>query len=414
MSGLHVYIPQPDRFVSRYSLLGSFATELMHAFAGMGCQVNTPQHTRGEPAIVIFFNTPQNVQALVQWVHSSVGDIRAAAILHFYVDHPLTLPAQQMDVLSNLPNYRLLLPCRDDAHILRFRWPKLKHITCAHGVPRTALCDVSTIESQHTAQQGTGGREIPLFVCGTIHTQPELDAMRSELPEPLHPTCDAVIDLLSKTPHLSFCQAFDLCLTAGITSPDHWRLLSSVQKYTTAVVNRARRSQLVVGLREIPTLLVGPAAWEEFCGGNIQYGGEIPYDQVASNLARARVSLAWGPTQFAHTYSERLLLSMAAGCATISDDRVMSGRDFAPDGGPASPPACALVDFSHPEEVAEVANLLLSSPEQSALLAARGRKAVEAGHLWEHRLPTFANAAEDALNSPWEQPPSPRPPAPTQ
>lgn len=403
MSGLHVYIPHPDRYVSRYSLLGAFATELMQAFAHAGCQVNTPTHTPGEPAIVVFFNTPQSVQALVQWVHSTVGDIRRAAILHYYVDHPLTLPAQHMDVMSNLPNYRLLLPCRDDAHVLRFRWPRLKHITCVHGVPRSSLCDASTLEREHTAQQGTGGREIPLFVCGTIHSQPQLDEMRSQLPDALYPTCDAIIDLLTRTAHLSFCQAFDLCLTAGITSPDHWRLLSSVQQYTTAVVNRVRRSQLVVGLREIPTLLVGPPAWEEFCSGNIQYGGEIPYADVASNLARSRVCLAWGPTQFAHTYSERLLLSMAAGCATISDDRVLSGRDFAPEG---TPPACALVDFSHPEEVAEVANLLLSSPDQSAILAARGRKAVEAGHLWEHRLPTFVHAAEDAFHTPWEQAPA--------
>jgi spore maturation protein CgeB len=192
---------------------------------------------------------------------------------------------------------------------------------------------------------------------------------------------------------MSFTQAFDLGLPANLHATNFWGLMEAVWKYATAKANTLRRVAIVKAMQGLPALVAGPAAWEPHCTGSIRYAGEIPYANVAGWLRQARVCVAWGPTQFAHTFSERLLVAMAAGCAAVTDDRLLARREFDPAGGK---PMCLFADAANPDAVRAAVERLLASPDEAATLARRGRKRVEAAHLWFHRIDTFAAAASDA------------------
>ena len=387
---LHVYIP--TQFVSRYSLLGVFARELAEAFAAAGAVVNARAHPSNQRGMFVLFNTPERTENIKSWVESTVGNLKDAAVLHYHVDHPLALHAPHMDEFATWPTYRLLMPCRDDGHMLRLRWPKLKHLTCGHGVSPTTLCSADSLADEHLVEQGEGPRRIPLVLAGTIHSPQELAQMRGALPEGLREIADAAAGLMAVSPQMAFTQAFDLSLPGGVFASDHWKLMEAVWRYATAHANATRRVMIAHAMQGIPALVVGPQAWEEHCTGTLRYGGELPYENLPELLRQARVTLAWGPTQFAHTYSERLLLAMASGCATVTDDRLTTRAQFLQD---ESQPACLVADVADPERVREAVDALLEAPDVAAAIACRGRAMVEAGHLWGHRLNTFAAAAGD-------------------
>lgn len=388
---VHVHIP--TQFVSRYSLLGAFAEELARAFAAAGAVVNAPRHPPGQRGLFILLNTPERTENIRSWIAATVGDMQNAAILHLHVDHPLALHAPHVDEFSRWPTYRLLMPCRDDTHLLGLRWPKLRHLHCMHGVPLEALCPLDPLEAEHLAPAGVGHRPVAVALAGSIHAPDELDQMRARLPEPVRDGADHVADLLASTPSMSFTQAFDLGLPGNLHATNFWGLMETVWKYATAKANTLRRTAIVKALQGLPALVAGPAAWEPHCRGTIRYAGEVPYASMATWLRAARVCVAWGPTQFAHTHSERLLLAMAAGCACVTDDRLLARREFDPAGGT---PACLFADASKPDAVRAAVDRLLASPQEAATLARRGRKRIEAGHLWFHRIDTFAAAASDA------------------
>ncbi|MEI7658119.1 MAG: glycosyltransferase [Phycisphaerae bacterium] len=388
---VHVHIP--TQFVSRYSLLGAFAEELARAFVAAGAVVNAARHPPGQRGLFILLNTPERTENIRSWIASTVGDTLNAAILHLHVDHPLALHAPHIDEFVRWPTYRLLMPCRDDAHLLGLRWPRLRHLHCMHGVALDALCPLEPLEAEHRSPAGEGARPVAVALAGSIHSPAELDEMRSRLPEPVREGADHVADLLASSPSMSFTQAFDLGMPSNLQSSDHWRLMESVWKYATAKANTRRRTAIVTAMQGLPALVAGPAAWEPHCTGTIRYAGEIAYAKMAAWLRAARVCVAWGPTQFAHTFSERLLLGMAAGCACVSDDRLLARREFDAPGGK---PACLFADASRPDTIRAAVERLLASPDEAVTLARRGRKRVEASHLWLHRIDTFAAAASDA------------------
>jgi hypothetical protein len=390
---LSVHVHIPTQFVSRYSLLGAFAEELARAFAAAGAIVNAPRHPPGVRGLFILLNTPERTENIRSWIAATVGDMQNAAILHLHVDHPLALHAPHVDEFSRWPTYRLLMPCRDDTHLLGLRWPKLRHLHCMHGVPLEALCPLEPVESEHRAAPGQGARPVAIALAGSIHAPAELDDMRSRLPEPIQGAADHVATLLASSPSMSFTQAFDLGLPANLHATNFWGLMEAVWKYATAKANTLRRVAIVKAMQGLPALVAGPAAWEPHCTGSIRYAGEIPYANVAGWLRQARVCVAWGPTQFAHTFSERLLVAMAAGCAAVTDDRLLARREFDPAGGK---PMCLFADAANPDAVRAAVERLLASPDEAATLARRGRKRVEAAHLWFHRIDTFAAAASDA------------------
>lgn len=381
---VHVHIP--TQFVSRYSLLGRFAQELAEAFTLAGAVVNAPRHPANERGLFVLFNTPERIEQVKAWIESTVGELRHAAILHYHVDHPFALHAPHLDQFASWPTYRLLLPCRDDLHLLRLRWPSLKHLTCAHGVAPASLCPRDSLRAEHLGE--SNDREAPLVLAGSIHSPEELVAMFDALPASLRSMADAAAHLIADHPSMPFTQAFDLTLPRGLHSPDHWRLMEAVWRCATAKANTLRRTRLAKAMQGVPTLIAGPKAWEPHCEGTLRYAGEVAYEALPALLRRARVCVAWGPTQFAHTFSERLLLSMAAGCATVTDDRLATREAFGEG-------ACTYADFSKPDAVRAAVDGLLSSREAAATMSERARAAIESGHLWTHRLDTFAAAAAD-------------------
>lgn len=380
-----VYIP--DQFISQYSLLNAFARELGDAFSRAGGVVN-PQQRMADRALFIMLNSPSDLSIVRAWIESKVGTLDNAAVLHYHVDHPFALHAPHIDELVQWPHYRLLLPCRDDAHVLRLRWPTLKHMTCEHGVPESALCNADTLEQEHL--HDTSVRDLPVVAAGSIHSDEELENSLKTLPEPLRPVAAGAGELLASNPSLTFTQAFDYVLPAGMVSPDHWRMLSAVWRIATARANTLRRVRVIGAMQGMPVTVFGPDAWEAHTKGSVRYGGEIAYDALSTMLARARTCLCWGPTQFAHTFSERLLLSLGAGCASISDERLVARAYFAGEN-----PCAAFVNFADPAQVRETVEEVLGDPQVCAEMGRRGREAVAQGHLWSHRIPRFGSAAAD-------------------
>ncbi|MBS0198327.1 MAG: glycosyltransferase family 1 protein [Planctomycetes bacterium] len=375
----------PPKFVSRYSLLDAMSAQIARAFAQSGWRVNPPPGSG--PALFILLNFPANIQELWRWIRETTPDDQVA-ILHFFVDHPLALFAPHIDALAARADYRMLLPCRDDAHLLRLRWPTLRHMTCPHGVPPEALCDPETLEAGYNARPDEpGARPIPLLIAGSIHSAEEIAALHAQLPAPIHPVCDDIVAMQMRFPHMPFSQAFDLALTPGMVSPDHWQLLTAIWRYTTASLNRERRLSILSAMQGVPTAVVGPQAWAPHCSGSIEYKGEVPYQDLPAVLVASRVCLAWGPTQFTHSYSERLLLSLAAGCATLADDRLAARAEFGD--------VAAFFPADRPAAAREQVEALLSDPSLSYSLAFRGRDRIAERHLWSHRLQTFLAVARD-------------------
>jgi glycosyltransferase involved in cell wall biosynthesis len=99
-------------------------------------------------------------------------------------------------------------------------------------------------------------------------------------------------------------------------------------------------------------------------------------------LRRTKVSVAVNPTQFVHGFSERLLLSLAAGCATVTDDRLWVRENF------THPNIRAAVGFvaNQPAQLRECVENLLASTSARVQIAQAGRTLVEEKHLWAHRI----------------------------
>ena len=382
MSGVKMAFPVyiPMRYESRYSLLGAMARQLAEAFARRGCLVNpTSPEVGAVDSLLVYFNFLPSVEELHPAVKRAGSRV---AVVQFLVDHPLALDDQQMDEMARLANYRLFLPCMDGAHLLRLRWPGLIHAHCPHGVPPESLVDAAGIGPD---------REMDLVVTGSIHTAAELSAMRERMPAAMRGRADEIVGLMVEHPQMAFEQALDVVLCGANVPPGQWRLAAMLWRYATAAVNRSRRMSMVRGMQGVRTAVYGPESWRECCGGTIEYRGEVGYAELPGVLARAKVGLAWGPTQFTHTFSERLLLSMGAGCASVADDRLMVRREFAVGEE-------LLVHAPGDAEDARArVERLLGDREMRVEMARRGRDAVARGHLWEHRLDLFAAVGSAAI-----------------
>ncbi|MDX2132879.1 MAG: glycosyltransferase [Planctomycetota bacterium] len=392
---LAVFIP--TRYESRYSLLAAMGGQIGDAFARAGAIVNPTGDVRASGAVYLFLNFAQNLDTLKRWAGvDAAGRPRArTAMIQFFVDHPFALSVGQLDQLATLPHYRLLLPCVDDTHLLRLRWANLRPVRCLHGVPPESLVAPELIEPGHAA----GGRDTDLLIAGSIHTPAELDALRTPIPESLRPGADAMVRFMLERPLASFGQSFELCMPSGVYASDHWLFMQRVWRYVTASLNRERRVRLVRAMQGVETSVVGPPAWGEVCDGTIRYEGEVAYADLPERLARARVHIAWGPTQFVHSFSERLLLGLGAGCACVADDRALVRAEFA---------ECArLYDAADPAQARAQVDALLADRTLATTLARRGRDTVAQRHLWDHRLGAILAGAEDAMKAIAEPPPAP-------
>ncbi len=369
------------------------AGELGAAFARAGARVNPEGEVSARAGLFLFLNFPEDYHTFSRWARLGPDGLACpgTALIHFFVDHPLALPASIMNQLCKLPHYRLLMPCADDTHLLRLRWPTIKHLRCWHGAPPSALCDAAGLERGHAAAPEQGGRDIDLLVAGSIHTTEELIRLRNAIPVGVRGAADEMVRFMLAAPHAAFGQAFELCAPSGVYGSDQWQYLQILWRYVTAALNRERRGRLVRAMQGVRTVVIGTEAWREFCTGTIEYRGEASYERLPGWFSRARTCLAWGPTQFVHSFSERLLLALAGGCACAADDRALVRAEFS---------SCVdLFDAASPESARASVERLLADRALAAAMGARGRSLVETRHLWDHRLEVFGAAMNDGLRT---------------
>ena len=168
-------------------------------------------------------------------------------------------------------------------------------------------------------------------------------------------------------------------------------------KLVIAIVNRTRRIETVKSLQGLKVGVFGSDEWAKHCSGSIKYAGQATYAQCADAFSQGRIGLAWGPTQFVHSYSERIMQAMAGGACVVADDRMMVRQDF--NGSmdeSSSNQTASLFDWS----IANLQNLrkkideLLAQPGIALDQARRGRIHVENTCLWEHRVDQMFNLAD--------------------
>ncbi len=369
----------PGQYSSAFGLLGCMAGEVAAAFGRAGAEVNPDRGIRpGEPRVYVFFNFPADVRTFLAWCRP---DIPGAVLLHVFVDHPFALATEVMDALVAIPCYRMLLPCMDDRHLLSLRWPGLRTVTLHHA-----------IEDRRESVVPHDQRGYDVVLSGSVATAAEVDAAAERMPSPVRGAAREMVELMSTEPATSFVRAFDLCMPSGLTSGDPWGLMRVVWSYVVPAVNRRRRFGIARSMQGLRTRVLGSAAWQEVCGGTIEYGGNIAYEAMVGELRSARVCVAWNPTQFVVTHSERVLLSMSAGCATVTDDRPALRRAF---GGcvPAELVATGRMD----QEYREGVDRLLSTPGRCEEIGLAGFETVHRTQTWEQRTPVFASVIESVL-----------------
>jgi hypothetical protein len=373
---------------SRYSLLGAFGMQFAEAMLRQGVNVNPDAGGpvawgKPGPAMFAFFNHLASAEETYDWAG---GPERAGerSIMQWCVDHPLTLDAAWLDRMSQDPGFRLLTVTTDDAHLLAMRFPNLKHATVWHGVAPEALCDEAAIASSHQC-----GRDIDVLIAGSIPSKDELARLKNRLPHVLHGVCDALVEIRTECPAMSFGQALDVCLPSGVRANDEWGLMAALFAYSTAAVGRARRIAAAQAMQGLNVTLVGTDAWREVATGTLRYAGNMPYGELPAMLKRTKVCLAVSPPQFAAGFSERVLLSMAAGCATVAEERLAISREFcAVGGGP-------VVQYApdRPELARIAVGKLLTDGDERARMGRMGRSVVTAKHLWDHRVGVVLTAA---------------------
>lgn len=382
----------PERYESRFSLIEAFCNELRDAGPEIGLATNPPAMNGLRQRLAsafVFFNFAPTAQMLFDWI----GDTRhlqgvPLALVQWLIDHPLNLDQKFTSDLLSQPGYRLVTVANDDTHLLRLRWPNLQHFTVMHGVPRSALINTDTIETSHAAR-GEQARDIDVLFSGSIASDADLANLRVQVPAALHKYCDEIVQLKLAHPTLSFGQAFEHVMPSPLICPDHWGMLAVVFRYTTAVLNRTRRIAMLRAMKGMRVTLLGTSSWAAGVeqaranGVKIDFVQDVPYRELPQYFARAKVCVAINPTQFAHAFSERLLLSLAGGCGTITDRRLTVTQHFAND---TSPHCVELCDLEQVESVRDTAIRLLEDTDHRIGMSVRGREVVERQHLWSHRL----------------------------
>jgi len=357
----------PEQYQSRYNLLGAMSREIGEAFASAGAEINPARSIPiGFPTIHLFCNFPQRYDEFLRWVQP---DRPQSAIIQFFVDHPLAVSSSFLDMASSLPNFRLLLPCHDELSLLRMRFPRLRAIPCLHGVAPSALCPIESI---------TAARQSHITVAGTILTDEEIAALRSSVPGELHTTCDQIVEVMQQGHVRSFVGAFDAIAPAILWSNNLWGVVQQVARYCTAKVNAITRVAMVQSLQGLPVRVYGPAAWQSHVSGTLRYAGQADYESLPGVWRESVAALAWNPSQFVESISERLLMTLAGGCATVTDDRLLARKHFAG--------AATLVDPFSQGSVHAAFDRILTHPAQAREMAVEGRRRIEAAHLWQHRV----------------------------
>jgi hypothetical protein len=235
-------------------------------------------------------------------------------------------------------------------------------------------------------------------VMGSIHSEEEIASLRARVPGPVRTAADEAVELLAGEPWMPFEQALDLTLGSGNIPPGQWGLAALIWRYVSASVNRIRRIGVVRGLRGLPVSVYGGEAWQPECAGTIEYRGGVGYAEVGAIMRRAKVVVAWGPTQFVHSFSERILLALASGAATVADDRLLVRRHFGVRvAGERSAGPVTVARGNDGGAIRASVEELLGNPELRAAAGTLGRDAVARAHLWDNRIELIASVGAAAI-----------------
>lgn len=383
------------RYQSQYGLLGAMSKELAEAFTTKGYDTehfNLAQGAMPTDGILLFMNVPVTLDDLPPALFVPGSNLRA---IQLFVDHPFALPdsiIDQWNKRTGLDNFRLCLPCLDDAHLLRNRFPNLIHSWVPHGIPRSSLCDLSTL----TLDQYSN-REFDVVVTGSVRPQEEISSTLNSIKDPkMLAIINDITNMMIRDPHLGYVAACDLALGSRSIITGNWNTQKFLWNLVIAIVNRYRRVQTLKTLQGLKVGVFGSKEWLPHCTGTIEYAGEIEYAHCATAFSRGRIGLAWGPTQFVHSYSERIMQAMAGGACVVADDRLLVRQDFNGSMSAQSDSITAhLFEWSGSNiRTGRVAvDHQLSNPEESLAMARRGREHVEQTCLWEHRVDQMVNLA---------------------
>jgi len=368
-----------SEYESQYGLLGAMSREIAGACRARGLDARLfTLHDEPQPdsGVLFFMNVPQSIDALPRALFTPGPSLRA---VQMGVDHPFALPDDILDAWrerNGLSNLRLCMPCLDDAHLLRARFPGLVHAWVPHGIPRASLCDPGSM-----TRQAWDAREFDVVVTGSVRPLEQIERSRASLSPGVRAMLGEIVHLMVREPHLGYLAAFDLVMGSRGVITGEWDAQKSLWHLAIAEVNRIRRLALVESLQGLRVGVFGSGAWEEACTGSIEYAGEVSYEGCAGAFARGRVALAWGPTQFVHAYSERIMQAMAGGACVVADDRILVRRDFnQPD------TTATLFDPKDPGAARRAIQSHLYGPDAALEQARRGRGLVERRCLWEHRI----------------------------
>ncbi len=372
-----------DAYRSQYGLLGAMSREIHQAMLAKGIDArrvdlaDTDNHP--DSGTLLFLNIPIRLDVLPEALIDGSGRMNA---IQYFVDHPFALPADILDQYRDrvgFDNLTLTLPCLDDTHLIHPRFPALKHAWVAHGVPRDSLVDPDTI-----TRESWDDKEFDVVVTGSVRPAHALAETAQKLRPDLRNAVEEIVALMMHDPHLGYVNAFDLVVGSAGFVTGHWDTQKYLWHLTIAQLNRVRRINLVRTLQGLKVGVFGSPDWESECTGTIQYAGEVDYESCARAFARGRVAVAWGPTQFTHSYSERIMQAMAAGSCVVADDRLLVRRDFNKGAQTAT-----LFDWSDPYAARRAVDATLSDPDAAIEQARRGRALAEQRCLWEHRVDTL-------------------------
>lgn len=379
------------RYQSAYGLLGAMALELCDGLREAGHEarmINLATDPHPERGVFVFFNAPVTLDAFPRALWEQDSGLRAVQV---FVDHPFALPAATVDEWAErgrragvgsegLGNLRVCLPCADDVHLLRMRWPGLVHAWMGHGIPASALCGGDAV-----SRGAWDAKEFDVVVTGSVVSEQEIRDAFSLMSSRVQGMVKEIVAVMVADAGVGYLQALDLVMGSRSVITGEWATAQAFWRVCVAMTNRIRRMRAVQSLQGLKVGVFGSEAWREVCTGTVRYAGSVEYGAIAGAFARGRVGLAWGPTQFVHSYSERIMLAMAAGCAAVSDDRLLVRRDF--------PGLSGLYDAARPESAREACERLLADPAGSIAMAGRGRAWVGERCLWRHRTGALLEGA---------------------
>ena len=149
--------------------------ELLEAFIAKGYDARifdlSPDNMPTEGTL-FFMNTNNSLQDLPPALFTPDSNMRA---IQYYVDHPFGLSdgsIDQWNQINALSNYRLALPCIDDAHLLRYRFPNIvqliKSITTLFDWSGTNLTNAREKIDELLANPG---RALQQAIRGRVHAE---------------------------------------------------------------------------------------------------------------------------------------------------------------------------------------------------------------------------------------------------